>query len=177
MSKTPPERIDPVTASDKGRSFDGHFPLARMERLSDMLLEHSGDVSFTLRFGREGLFYTVRGSVAAELTLECQCCLSAMKLPVDEQFALGVLSALEQESELPESLEPLIVGDEGVISVVQLIEDELLLAVPHVPQHSACAVRDGPGPPEREAKSLLPGAFADLPSLIHSNQTKNKTVG
>lgn len=131
-----------------------------------MLLERSGDVAFRLHFGREGGAATVRGRVEAELTLECQCCLSALKFPVDHEFSLGIVHTLSQVLDLPESLEPLILGEEGTVSIADLIEDELILAVPHVPQHSVCEVHEAALAGEGRPPPLRPNAFADLPSLI-----------
>ena len=169
MPKTPPERIDPVTAAEKGRSFEGSVPIARMQRLSTMLVEHSGEAFFRVQFGREGGIGIVRGSVTAELTLECQCCLAPLKLPVQGEFALGIVSSIEQGKSLPESLEALLVDEGGDISIIEMIEDELLLATPHVPQHPVCMT--GSARAASGASSDGARAFAELSSLVKSNKS------
>lgn len=167
MSRDMPQRIDPVTAAEKGRSFDGSCPLSSMRRLSDLLVESTGTARYHLQFAREGGQSIVRGTVAAELVVRCQCCLKAMSLLVDESFALGIVRSLEQADALPEGLEPLLLdGDDRSTSLVEMIEDELLLAVPHVTQHPACASVSTPKAAATEEAPEKRRPFADLSALV-----------
>lgn len=169
MSKAPPQIIDPVKAAEKGRIVEGVFPVTRMARLGGMTSETSGEVHFSVQFGREGGFCTARGSLVAELALECQCCLSPLTHSVDVTFALGVVSSLEEGKSLPESLEPLLLREGTSLSIIELIEDELLLSIPYVPQHPVCPTRGVPLPVEFGTATARKPAFADLSSLIKSN--------
>jgi uncharacterized metal-binding protein YceD (DUF177 family) len=94
-----------------------------------------------------------------------------MVLAVDQSFLLGVVESLDEVDTLPDGMEPVLVdGADPAVTVLELIEDELLLAVPHVAQHLACeSIR--PDEPVRLTATRERPAFADLASLV---QTKDQ---
>jgi len=57
-----------------------------------------------------------------------------MPLEIDSRLAL--VRGFEEAEGLPEELEPLMLADDGLLQVLELIEDELLLAMPDVPRHN-----------------------------------------
>lgn len=171
MSKALTQRIDPIVAADKGRTFEGSVDLSSLPRLVTMLADDRGEARFWLRFMREGRLPVVQGTVAAELLVQCQCCLKPMALAVDQSFLLGVVESLDAVDTLPDGVEPVLVdGADPGVTVLELIEDELLLALPHVTQHLACeSVRSDEPVPLTQARERP--AFADLASLV---QTKDQ---
>ncbi len=76
------------------------------------------------------------------LRLRCQRCLGEVTWQVDAPIALALVRAASESDRLglvqvhgvADHLDPLSVGDEP-ISPLDLIEDELLLALPQVPRH------------------------------------------
>ena len=143
MTKSTPELIDPLRLADQGRELRGSYPLATLERLVPMLHQPQGEVNFTLRFSRVGDgTRLVRGKVQATLVLTCQRCLMPMEFLVDQSVCLGVIETLRAADLLSEELEPLLV--EGPVSLRDLVEDELLLAVPVVARHDLheCPARE-----------------------------------
>jgi uncharacterized protein len=66
--------------------------------------------------------------------MQCQNCLEAVTLPVTASIQLGIITTLEQADRLPTGYEPLLIEDEKVV-LKDLIEDELLLAIPLFPKH------------------------------------------
>ena len=163
-----PEYIDPLALADKGRQFKGSLPLSKMTRLPDVLLDGQGEVGFVLRFGKDGRVATVTGVVEADLVLQCQCCLGAIPWPVRSQVSLGLVKSLDEADLLPESYEPLLLeGDD--LPLADIVQEELLLALPAIPQHEAC----GPAAPPRPAAVAAPDApkrpnpFAVLAKLKH----------
>jgi uncharacterized protein len=98
------------------RSFQGELPVVALKRLGGALAGTEGTLQYELDFGRDEFgtaYLDVR--VQAPLTLTCQRTL--------EPF----------ESALPPGCEPLLVADDGKLSLADVIEDELLLALPLVP--------------------------------------------
>lgn len=75
----------------------------------------------------------VEGRVSGILPMACQRCLETVPVQVEQEFRLAVTASGDEET-LPADFEPwpLI---EGPVSLGQLIEDELLLALPLVPMH------------------------------------------
>ncbi|MCU0766265.1 MAG: YceD family protein [Gammaproteobacteria bacterium] len=164
MSPPLPDRVDPWRLAEGGKVLEGLVALAALPRLAPALAA-GGDASYRLEFGREDGRAVVTGRVRAVLALRCQRCLGPLRLDVDSAFALAVVGSLEEVAALPERYEPAIAED-GWIRPRDLVEDELLLAVPAVPLHEqgACrapATESGPG----QEAAPADGPFAVLASL------------
>ncbi|MGR9105334.1 MAG: YceD family protein [Gammaproteobacteria bacterium] len=136
-----PDRItqylDPFIIAERRRTYRGMSPLNRFERLRDSLIDPRGDVRYELCFAKEDKVYTVTGQIRAELGLECSACLEKMILSVQAEPKLGIVSSLEEAARLSESYEPLLVTDRKV-RILEIIEEELLLAIPIIPRHQQC---------------------------------------
>jgi uncharacterized protein len=164
MSGAPPDLIDPWRACRRGFVFNGDVSLSELRRLSDAMdaperaprrvdsgLEDSavaGAARYELRFSRdrEGRCL-VRGYVRATLRLRCQRCLDEVEVPVDARIELALIRRDEDALDLPEHLDPWLVTEER-LDPLDVIEDELLLAVPVIARHplGSCV----PGPVERD---------------------------
>ena len=133
-----PVHIDPLRMAEAGRLFEGGYALEEMDRLHDSLLDGSGKVTVSLEFGidAEGIRY-MKGRLQTELTLECQRCLRAMQHQIDAEFALGLVRSNEAAELLPSHYEPLLVESDALF-LRDIIEDELLLALPLVAMHDEC---------------------------------------
>ena len=138
-----PDRVDPLRLADAGRVLAGSVALGRFPRLGEDLVEASGEVTFELAFGRHPLgFAVVTGRLSTVVGLRCQRCLEGFALPLESGVALGFVESEALAERLPPEYDPCVVVD-GTVSVPDIIEDELLLALPQVPLHpaGACAVR------------------------------------
>ncbi|MGI9212523.1 MAG: YceD family protein, partial [Methylococcaceae bacterium] len=138
MTGTLPELIDPLEFVDKRKRIHGELSLSRMARLEGMILNPEDKVRLDLSFMREDRYSVISGHIEATLILECQCCLEPMDWPVACELRLGIVSSVDESARLPDSLEPFLLTGDPLVSVSDLIEDELLLAIPPVPQHSVC---------------------------------------
>ena len=127
--------MDPWRAVDNRSVLAGRLPLSGLPRLRGSLVEATGDVRFRLAFFRDDAQRAVlRCEVAATLKLPCQRCLEAFEHKVNTDTLLALVSGIDEERHLPESYDPLPVSDEP-IRPRELIEDELLLALPQIPMH------------------------------------------
>lgn len=116
------------------REFEGRIPLASMTRLQGGLLDGDGEARYTLAFGVDALkvsFAELR--VDAELPLECQRSLRRFLLPVRLVQRLGLIRDEAEEAALPPDYEALLVPADGMLRPAELVEDELILALPVVP--------------------------------------------
>ena len=116
------------------RSFEGALPIATLSRLCEVLADTGGDVQFELDFGRDSLgisYVDVRAR--ASLTVVCQRTLEPFALPVTVDTRLGLIKLERDEAGLPPDCEPLLVAEDGRLRPADVIEDELLLALPLVP--------------------------------------------
>ncbi len=134
-----PEYLDPYCFAEREKSFTGKMPLSAMHRLGESLVEKTGDVHYEFNFLKEDKTFVVRGSVRAELKLECQVCCTPMDFSVDASVNLAAVSSLDEAGLLQDCYDPLLVV-ERKISAKEIVEDELLLALPIIPKHSGCKI-------------------------------------
>jgi len=133
MSSALPERVEIARQAQARRIYEGALPLARMRRLMESLADDQGEARYTVAFGIDelGIQY-LDLAVQAGLPLVCQRTLERFVLPVEIRERLGVIAHEAAEAGLPEGCEPLLAPD-GTVSIGEVIEDELILALPVVP--------------------------------------------
>ncbi len=116
------------------RSFEGTLPIASMPRLCEVLAGTEGSVQFELDFGRDALGISyVDVHAQASLALVCQRTLEPFVMPIAVTARLGLIKHERDEAGLPPDCEPLLVAEDGRLNPADVIEDELLLALPLVP--------------------------------------------
>jgi len=155
--------IDGFEFASAGASKEGDWPLGDFPRLRDMLASDAGKVHYSIEGlrderGRPGLRVRVSGT----LQLRCQRCLEAMAFEVDSDETLvlaGSLAEIHAEPADAHAADRVVAGRE--MPVRDLVEDELILAVPYAPRHESCTARPSP---DAEAK---PSPFAGLRGLLH----------
>lgn len=166
--------FDSLEFARQGGQIDGVIPLGAMHRVADLLAAGKGDageVAVVLRGrrteedgGRAGFWLLL--SVTGELALTCQRCLGALGYSLRLESRLRLVG----ESETWPGQNP---GDDGWIdavedaipaaaeqTVMELVEDEVLLALPMAPRHERC---DAPDEVWREGTTASP--FAVLAGL------------
>jgi DUF177 domain-containing protein len=134
MSPPWSQPLDVDRLSRDGAEMDFDIPLAELPRLKSRIAGIGGSVHGTARFGRESGFAVVELSLGGTATLQCQRCMRAMELPIDSTTSVALIGAEAQAVEVPDELEP-VLAREGRISAGELVEEELLLALPIVPLH------------------------------------------
>ena len=147
------------------RHFEGRLPLVAMARLRDLLADTGGEVRFSLEFGQDALqvsFAELR--LEAGLPLVCQRSLQRFLQPVELVQRYGLIRDEADEAALPLGYEALLVPDDGDLRPAELVEDELILAVPLVPvmPGSESVERDWPVSSDEEARTR---PFAVLAAL------------
>jgi uncharacterized protein len=142
----------------------GDLDLADLDRMQDLLMVHQGLVQVELSFGRLGRNWAVKGVIEAELALECQVCMEALKWPVRCDVSLGLVRSIEEADRLAEDLEPMLVKVDEEIALADLVQDELILAIPTFPRHPDCLRRETQATESSETARVHP--FADLAQLV-----------
>lgn len=135
MSPDLPRIIDPGKFADSGEQLEGRLPIRELGRVNELVAKPDGSVDFNLFFGRNDKGNVViTGDLAGDLTVICQRCLNPMPLHIESRIHVGVVDDPEQMAALADDLEPVITEDRKV-SLLRLIEEELLLALPLAPAH------------------------------------------
>jgi uncharacterized protein len=166
---TPTERVPEVLDAWRmvaaRRGVEGRLPLSALTRLEGSLLDTKGEVRFALDFDRDSLQVPyVELRIDAELPLVCQRSMDRFLLPVRIVQRLGLIRDEADEAALPEGYEPLLVPDDGELRTAELVEDELILAVPVVPVKpgSEAVERDWPATQVEQERA---NPFAALSAL------------
>jgi len=135
--------IDGFEFASAGASLRGALPIRDFPRLNDMLARHEGEVPYAIEGlrderGRPGLRLKVR----ARLELRCQRCLEGLPFEVqaDEVLVLaGTQAEIDAEPADVHAADRVVAAKE--MSVRELVEDELILALPYAPRHAVCSAR------------------------------------
>jgi len=138
-----PEHIEPLRLARSQRLLQGRLPLARMPRLAASIEDDAGEIDVQLKFGVDvtGVAW-MEGHLDGNLPLCCQRCMQQLLMPIDITFKLAIVESEAEIELLGEEYEPLLL-DDSLVSVVKLVEDELLLALPIVPRHETAQCNPG----------------------------------
>jgi uncharacterized protein len=133
---------DAFAFAREGRVLEGTLPVLELERLHDLLVGVAGEVSFRLE-GHKGK----RGEsmlhleVSGVIPLACQRCLEAIPHELDVDCLLELVpegTDLSQDELEDDTRDFLPVASE--LYVAELVEDEILLALPVAPRHEKCGL-------------------------------------
>ena len=130
-----PDRVDCADLADHAAVLERSYPLGEMPRLQDLLADARGFVRASFVFakvdsGRAG------ATVAVEATpqLVCQRCLQGFAFKIAGSSEIEFASGLDAGA--TDSQREVYAMDEGRVSLRDLAEEELLLALPIV---AACS--------------------------------------
>lgn len=117
----------------------GVLGLEQLSRLAKMHCSTQG-LEYHLRGGRTSdgrpcLRVSVRGSVE----LLCQRCLDPFPVPIAIDAELQLSESLREISEADDEIDRVLASRQ--LNVGQLVEDEVILALPMVPRHETCGHR------------------------------------
>ncbi len=165
MQKQMPETMNFVRQVERNRTLEGEYSLAKLERLNEILVDNQGQVNAKIEFCHSVGFASIKGRTSATLLVECQRCLKPMEVEVSGRFKFALVSSEEEAELLPDEFEPyLLEGEEQ--SVIDLIEDELLLSLPMVTVHNtACSALMTKQQKEIKAQKEAAHPFAALKNL------------
>ena len=118
--------------------FEGEVALSELKRLGELLqLDDAGvvgrSIAVTFEFLRSGFDVPMlAGHLQTSLELECQRCLKPLEFPMELDFRLLIDASDEL---LSQSSEDTLYSDDGYIDIAEVVEDELILAIPLVAMH------------------------------------------
>lgn len=131
-----PVSINPLHAAQSRSDFQGVIPGRLLKRLNELCAGDCSDVTVSLECGvdLQGIVY-LRGKAVTELTLTCQRCMTLFNTEVTVDFCFSPCRNEAEIDELPDAYDPIEPNDIGEIRLHQLIEDELIIAMPLIPMH------------------------------------------
>jgi len=139
-----PIQVDPFRLAEAGRLMDGDILLSQFKRLQPLLVSDQGRVQVELAFGVDPMGVpNLTGRIRVDLQLICQRCLQPMNWQIDNEVALAFVRHEAEEAAVPGPYEPYLVESVPVY-LTDIIEDEVLLALPQIPRHplAVCPARN-----------------------------------
>jgi len=135
MSTRLQEYIKPLSFCDRGEHLQGTVPLTGMSRLAGSLCHQNGEVEIDLAFDIDTQGSKIlRGHLKTNLALECQRCMKAVATPIETEVSLAFVDSEAAGKQLPSEYESYVLNEPTVV-LRELVEDELILALPIVAFH------------------------------------------
>ncbi|RTE87798.1 23S rRNA accumulation protein YceD [Lysobacter sp. N42] len=132
-----PVTVDPIRSATKRLSYNGEVPTASLERLQDVSLEIKGEADVCLTFDRdEQNLVFIHGTAETTVVVACQRCGENMDVPVTCEFRYAPVNQKVKAEDLPEHYDPVELNEFGELNLHQIVEDELILALPLVAMHA-----------------------------------------
>ena len=170
-----PRAVDLPALCRHGLPLQGEWPQAGMPRLAGSVAAAGPDAA-PVAWSARGELRPVAGgeaevwlhlSAATTVTLQCQRCLQPMAEPLHVDRRLRFVRGEAEAARLDEASEDDVLDLPPRLDLHELVEDELILALPLVPRHADC-----PAPlplpaaePEVDAPAPAPHPFAALAAL------------
>lgn len=131
-----PEKINPYRLAEAGASLQGTLRIQDMQRLRTSLADDDGKVFVKIQFGvdEQGIRF-LSWHLETELKLQCQRCMEPFVYGIIGDFMSAVVNSEEEAQKLPEAYEPVQVDEDGMITILDMVEDELIIGLPIVPRH------------------------------------------
>lgn len=160
---TVPQRVRASAAIAQRQAYRGGLALRSLPRLQELLARSEGELQVDLqaerRHGRDHL----HGSVHGLLNLQCQRCERVYGWPLQADLDLVLVQSEADEASMLQDADPYCV-QEDVLPLHELIEDEVLLAMPMLPRCESC---------ENEIQAASPAAAAEVSSEAEEAPREN----
>ncbi len=132
-----PRQVDFEKMGQSRAHLAGSLELTEFVRLLPSLVNNKGQVTIDLHFSRDpkGAAHCT-GEATLECSLQCQRCLTPYLYTLKAPIGLTAVKNDEEALGIASGMEPIITNGE-VISLAGMIEDELLLLMPHIPKHAS----------------------------------------
>jgi uncharacterized protein len=129
-----PLRVKASQVALRHEAFTGSVPLAKLPRLAASLAEPAGALQVELQATRDGEGQGwLHGEIRGKVPLTCQRGLHPFEWDCDVALSLALVESESEEEKLLKDTEAYVVEDDE-LPLRDLIEEEVLLALPIVPR-------------------------------------------
>jgi uncharacterized protein len=158
-----PLKLDAFKEASAKRKITFSVPVSSFPRVLETLLDPSSELRGVILFGIDDDKKSyVDLSLKGSLELNCQRCLGVVPFEVSLTRRLRPVFADQLDSDLVGEVEPVLMDENGLIDVVEMLEDELLLALPMSPMHSV---------------ELCEATFPEAEVFVEKQETKRPFAG
>ena len=173
MSPGPADQVDAKELAARAAVVERSLGIDQLERVAAAGGLPGSRIDAQMRFGTFDRHTTVAVGIEGVVMLRCRRCLQPCDCTVEDSAQLMIV--LRDTDEVPEDYEP-VLGLPDRLSLTEVIEEQVLLAMPLVPAHedaARCAAFVGvQAQPEAAAKPVAQAAeekqmpFANLRDLL-----------
>lgn len=130
-----PQKVDPFRFADNAVRLKGLLHVNNMHRLCESLQDDTGEIEVKVEFGKneQGASY-ISGLFSGALQLQCQRCMESYRSEIAGKIWLAIVHSEEEAKKLPEDYDSIVINDD-ILSIQDVIEDELIVSLPVVPMH------------------------------------------
>lgn len=132
-----PQKIRVSTAVVRRDHYAGELPLNALPRLAGLITDDAGVVKVDLLACKIMGLPALTGVMEGSLHMECRRCDKPYQVNLRHELDLRLVSSEEEEQRLLQDCEPYWVQDDE-LALRELLEDELLLALPMLPRCDSC---------------------------------------
>jgi len=130
-----PTHIDPRKLALQGNRLEGCVNVVDLPRLASAVTAVCGPLQASVQFELdESRAKIARGSAQVAVETVCQRCLDPLRVDLQADFAVQVIWSEEHINRVAANYEPWLVLDK-MANLYELLEDEILLALPLVNYH------------------------------------------
>lgn len=174
-----PQRLDVAAFARAGAELAGEWSPASLSRLFDGTAGPADGADRPVTWSARGCLKPVTGGAAevwlelkaaGAVWLECQRCLQPTRIDLVVDRSIRFVASEEEAERLDEEGEHDVLAMTRALNLAELVEDELILALPIVPRHVACPQ---PLPLVQEADVDGIPALADSPDLEPAPERPN----
>ena len=170
-----PDRLDVKAFAKAGGHLSGHDTLLKYKRLAeegkglhpDLRVDWMADGELRTTHGMDGQVW-LRLKASASLPLICQRCLHPVDVPLEVEREFRFVADEATAEALDDEVEEDLLAISREFDLHELIEDELLMALPVVPRHDECPTEvpmQSSDDDFEAAEAERPNPFAALASL------------
>lgn len=127
-------QVDALALAHNGSIWEAEFRTRRFPRLTGVAASDVPMLQVRLEFALQDAKPVIHGTLHGGMELICQRCMGRMQQSIEETFDLMLVDSEAQFESVPESHEPWLV-DSALTDLAELIEEQLLLAMPLIAKH------------------------------------------
>lgn len=129
-------QVRPDSLAADGARHHGLVELSQLPRFA-CGIESSMPLDAQLSYGRDEDGVYIDASLSTRCQIMCQFCLSHFSFLLQSNSRFRPVLTLEAAREVSDDCEP-VLYENGIINIINMIEDDALLALPNYPQCNDC---------------------------------------
>ncbi len=131
-----PITIDPYKSAQRRLECEGIIQVSGMNRLLAACESCSEHIHVKVNFDVDELgLVSISGNGSATVTLICQRCTDTFEQKLELDFLFSPVKNEDAAEDLPSYYDAIELDENGEVNLRELVEDELILAIPLIPRH------------------------------------------